>query len=130
MKGDCNRPVSQTLDDGSRRFSIFRCSLYIYTNILTHIWRARGIQYRCQGEEPVVGLFSQIGDLYTVHHVWGKLFSPEWTVAARANFIRELMEQVSTQYLINSKVYKVIHFMIYFYQIYGNRNYPPTPTTA
>ena len=32
---------------------------------------ARGIQYRCQGEEPVVGLFSQIGDLYTVHHVWG-----------------------------------------------------------
>ena len=66
--------------------------IYIYTNILTHIWRARGIQYRGQGEEPVVGLFSQIGDLYTVHHVWGKLFSPEWTVAALASFIRQLME--------------------------------------
>lgn len=32
---------------------------------------ARGIQFRGKGEEPVAGLFSQIGDLYTVHHIWG-----------------------------------------------------------
>ncbi|CAC5421467.1 unnamed protein product [Mytilus coruscus] len=32
---------------------------------------ARGIQFRGQGEDPVLGVFSQIGDLYMVHHVWG-----------------------------------------------------------
>ncbi|KAK3083685.1 hypothetical protein FSP39_001464 [Pinctada imbricata] len=32
---------------------------------------AKGIQHRLENEEAVCGLFSQIGDLNTVHHVWG-----------------------------------------------------------
>ena len=39
-------------------------------NQLSFVQRARGLQFR-KGED-VAGFFSQIGDLYTVHHVWGE----------------------------------------------------------
>ncbi|EDV29321.1 uncharacterized protein TRIADDRAFT_5705, partial [Trichoplax adhaerens] len=31
---------------------------------------AKGINYRKDYNEPVCGLFTQIGELYTVHHIW------------------------------------------------------------
>ena len=34
--------------------------------------RARAIKYRQENNEPVGGFFSQIGDLYVVHHLWGE----------------------------------------------------------
>ena len=34
--------------------------------------RARGIKFRQNSNEAVGGLFSQIGDMYNVHHFWGK----------------------------------------------------------
>lgn len=37
--------------------------------------RARAIEIRQQNQEAVGGFFSQIGSLYTVHHLWGKQFS-------------------------------------------------------
>lgn len=33
--------------------------------------RARAIRYRQRNREAVGGFFSQIGDLYMVHHLWG-----------------------------------------------------------
>lgn len=36
--------------------------------------RARAIEIRQQNQEAVGGFFSQIGSLYTVHHLWGKKF--------------------------------------------------------
>lgn len=34
--------------------------------------RARAIKYRQENQEAVGGFFSQIGELYVVHHLWGK----------------------------------------------------------
>ncbi len=34
--------------------------------------RAKGLQHRQAGDEPVAGLFSQLGELYSVHHMWGE----------------------------------------------------------
>lgn len=34
--------------------------------------RARAIKYRQENNEAVGGFFSQIGDLYVVHHLWGE----------------------------------------------------------
>lgn len=34
--------------------------------------RARAISYRQHNREAVGGFFSQIGDLYMVHHLWGE----------------------------------------------------------
>lgn len=34
--------------------------------------RARAIEIRQQNHEAVGGFFSQIGSLYTVHHLWGE----------------------------------------------------------
>lgn len=34
--------------------------------------RARAIEIRQQNHEAVGGFFSQIGDLYQVHHLWGE----------------------------------------------------------
>ncbi|XP_064648677.1 protein NipSnap-like isoform X2 [Lineus longissimus] len=31
---------------------------------------ARGLQYRKNLEQPIAGLFSHIGEMYTVHHIW------------------------------------------------------------
>ncbi|NWI02468.1 NIPS1 protein, partial [Tichodroma muraria] len=33
---------------------------------------ARAIKYRQENQEAVGGFFSQIGELYVVHHLWGK----------------------------------------------------------
>lgn len=38
--------------------------------------RARAIKYRQENQEAVGGFFSQIGELYVVHHLWGKGGSP------------------------------------------------------
>lgn len=35
--------------------------------------RARAIRFRQDSNEAVGGFFSQIGQLYMVHHLWGKL---------------------------------------------------------
>lgn len=37
-----------------------------------HSTRARAIKYRQENQEAVGGFFSQIGELYVVHHLWGK----------------------------------------------------------
>lgn len=37
--------------------------------VLVH--RARAIRYRQHNREAVGGFFSQIGNLYMVHHLWG-----------------------------------------------------------
>lgn len=37
------------------------------------ISRARAIKYRQENQEAVGGFFSQIGELYVVHHLWGRL---------------------------------------------------------
>lgn len=34
--------------------------------------RARAINHRQENNEAVGGFFSQIGDLYVVHHLWGE----------------------------------------------------------
>ena len=39
------------------------------------VHRARAIEFRQQNSEAVGGFFSQIGDLYMVHHLWGELSS-------------------------------------------------------
>lgn len=36
------------------------------------LYRARAIEIRQQNQEAVGGFFSQIGSLYTVHHLWGE----------------------------------------------------------
>lgn len=35
------------------------------------VCRARAIRYRQHNREAVGGFFSQIGNLYMVHHLWG-----------------------------------------------------------
>lgn len=42
--------------------------------MLIHIVLDRGqaIQIRQEEDDAVAGLFSQIGELYVVHHIWGK----------------------------------------------------------
>ena len=47
----------------------FSCALTALVN------RARAIEFRQQNSEAVGGFFSQIGDLYMVHHLWGELSS-------------------------------------------------------
>lgn len=37
--------------------------------------RARAIKYRQENQEAVGGFFSQIGELYVVHHLWGRLWT-------------------------------------------------------
>ncbi|NWT02056.1 NIPS1 protein, partial [Mionectes macconnelli] len=37
---------------------------------------ARAIKYRQENQEAVGGFFSQIGELYVVHHLWGKGGTP------------------------------------------------------
>jgi len=37
-------------------------------------YRARAIRFRQDSDEAVGGFFSQIGQLYMVHHLWGKFF--------------------------------------------------------
>lgn len=39
---------------------------------LSSCYRARAIKYRQENSEAVGGFFSQIGDLYVVHHLWGE----------------------------------------------------------
>lgn len=39
---------------------------------LSAISRARAIKYRQENQEAVGGFFSQIGELYVVHHLWGR----------------------------------------------------------
>lgn len=34
--------------------------------------RGQAIQIRQEEDDAVAGLFSQIGELYVVHHIWGK----------------------------------------------------------
>ena len=42
--------------------------------MLIHVLLDRGqaIQIRQEEDDAVAGLFSQIGELYVVHHIWGK----------------------------------------------------------
>ena len=40
--------------------------------------RARAIKYRQENNEAVGGFFSQIGDLYVVHHLWGEYMLCEY----------------------------------------------------
>ena len=40
------------------------------------MYRARGIKSRREENEAIGGFFSHIGELYNVHHLWGKLVSP------------------------------------------------------
>lgn len=42
--------------------------------------RARAIKYRQENQEAVGGFFSQIGELYVVHHLWGRLGPPMGSV--------------------------------------------------
>ena len=44
-------------------------------NLTFNALRARGLRARQEGNEPVAGYFSHIGDLYNVHHFWGKLLN-------------------------------------------------------
>lgn len=44
---------------------------YILGNNVSHN-RARAINHRQENDEAVGGFFSQIGDLYVVHHLWGE----------------------------------------------------------
>lgn len=39
---------------------------------LSPLSRARAIKYRQENQEAVGGFFSQIGELYVVHHLWGR----------------------------------------------------------
>lgn len=36
------------------------------------LYRGQAIQIRQEEDDAVAGLFSQIGELYVVHHIWGK----------------------------------------------------------
>ena len=64
--------------------SILLCSSSLFSSLFTKIrtvdlifnaLRARGLRARQEGNEPVAGYFSHIGDLYNVHHFWGKLLN-------------------------------------------------------
>lgn len=46
--------------------------------------RARAIKYRQENNEAVGGFFTQIGELYVVHHLWGMSFFG--LLKFRANF--------------------------------------------
>lgn len=53
----------------------------MYRDVVLNIWlmpihvllyRGQAIQIRQEEDDAVAGLFSQIGELYVVHHIWGK----------------------------------------------------------
>lgn len=50
----------------------FALVLALFHTLLA-IPRARAIKYRQENQEAVGGFFSQIGELYVVHHLWGRL---------------------------------------------------------
>ncbi|KAI4871384.1 hypothetical protein NFI96_026854, partial [Prochilodus magdalenae] len=47
---------------------------------------ARAIKYRQENNEAVGGFFTQIGELYVVHHLWGKFSSRIFQPQGRAAF--------------------------------------------
>lgn len=48
-------------------------SVLLFLKALLVFYRARAIRFRQDNNEAVGGFFSQIGQLYMVHHLWGKL---------------------------------------------------------
>lgn len=55
-------------------------SFLIVTDLIDHLnlvfsQRARAIRFRQDSNEAVGGFFSQIGQLYMVHHLWGMYLS-------------------------------------------------------
>lgn len=67
----------------------FLCpSLIQCLNIVVFSRRARAIRFRQDGDEAVGGFFSQIGQLYMVHHLWGiHCFIPSFFVTGTSQFI-------------------------------------------
>lgn len=49
-------------------------SSFPYRLILVTIYRSRGIRHRQANDQAVGGFFSEIGELNTVYHLWGKCF--------------------------------------------------------
>ena len=58
-----------------------------YLNIVIVPYRARAIRFRQDGNEAVGGFFSQIGQLYMVHHLWGMYFFLHFCVTGISGFI-------------------------------------------
>lgn len=63
----------QRFVSGDEKLS-YRCLVWL-RNFTLLLCRARAIEIRQQNQEAVGGFFSQIGSLYTVHHLWGKHIS-------------------------------------------------------
>lgn len=54
--------------------------VYSFIQPLPNCFRAKGIKSRQTNNEPVAGFFTQIGNLYGVEHLWGKLGErPAWS---------------------------------------------------
>ena len=52
-------------------FYNFKSNVHLYN--LEFSLRAKGLRYRQENDEVAVcGLFTDLGDLFTVHHMWGK----------------------------------------------------------
>lgn len=62
--------------------------------------RARAIRFRQDGDEAVGGFFSQIGQLYMVHHLWGiRCFIPSFFITGTSQCITKLIVPGSKGYL-------------------------------
>ncbi|XP_016334381.1 protein NipSnap homolog 2-like [Sinocyclocheilus anshuiensis] len=64
-----NEPVPR---DGPNIYELRSYQLRPGTMIEWGNYWARAISYRQHNREAVGGFFSQIGDLYMVHHLWGE----------------------------------------------------------
>ncbi|KAK7487907.1 hypothetical protein BaRGS_00020808 [Batillaria attramentaria] len=67
---------------------------------------ARGIKSRTTNNEPVAGFFSQMGDLYTVHHIWVRMLHQARGIKFRqsnnepvAGFFSHLGQQYNVHHL-------------------------------
>ena len=49
----------------------FNLVLHITNNAFC-LQRARGIESRRENNEPVGGFFTQLGEQYVIHHLWGR----------------------------------------------------------
>ena len=58
----------------SRHSQAVECGRDLASSLcLCPLFRKSGIRYRRENNEAVAGLFTQVGDLYLVHHIWGEI---------------------------------------------------------
>ena len=77
---------------------------FSFTSIL---FRGQAILIRQKEDDAVAGLFSQIGELYVVHHIWGEFMEA---------FIYKML--LTTAFFTNLKAFKsaiIIYLILLYY---------------